>query len=524
MTDFDGTITGDNATGIYFRDRRIVAGMRLRLGGTSPTPLSGGRMGASNDRLTYGYWNNAADPQAIVVRERSLSDGYFERILIRGIREMFSIQVEIELAAGDATVYQLQDEDLESVDATALSDRLWLSDGWTVDGCQSPSNIIRFSQRVNVAPGETTSVSWGIQMPQPVSVVPPTDSDFCDRRGTRIEVSDPRLQASLNQAGWDLDALTVVDPHTSRPFLAAGSPHFLAVFGRDALLASLLALVKDPGRVLDTLDVLATHQGTRHNPETLEEPGRILHELRIGEMGVFGLSPGVPYFGSIDSTPLFVMALHEAMAWGAPLERIRALLPAARAAMSWCREHTDRFGFLQSIPHGSGIGNQAWKDSWDSIVRPDGSVVSEATSPVEVQGYVHQALLGLPSLERFAGDPGRAARLMREASRFASSFRRHFVVERHPVLVALALDAAGSAIMVRASNAGHLLSTEILDERSAGRLAERLLSDDEFSGWGIRTLASSEPAYNPLGYHVGSVWPHDSAWVPRQCLGTTRSC
>ena len=242
------------------------------------------------------------------------------------------------------------------------------------------------------------------------------------------------------------------------PFVAAGAPHFLAVFGRDALLVSLLTMLSSETAPLDTLEVLAAHQGSRHDPVTLEEPGRILHELRIGEMGVFGIEAGAPYYGSVDATPLFVVVLAECLRWGHDPDRVAALLPAARAAVEWCRRHVDRRGFVHSVPHDRGIRNQGWKDSDVAIVRPDGSAVDGTTSLVEVQGYVHEALLGLAELEELLGDPSVAPRLRSEAAAHRDRFERHFVVGGRSVVV-LALDESGEQLDVRASNVGHLLAT-----------------------------------------------------------------
>lgn len=498
VTDSDGTITGRDAGGLYRRDRRIVSEMRLLVDGSAPARLSGTRTAASADRLTFGYWSEAPDPQAIIVRERFLDTGYREVISVQSFREPVSLHIEVRLVPGNATVYHLDEEDRTGLGGTLRDATLW------AEGAEVTAHTVRAD--LTADPGEGAAFTWGIELG---ATLPDA------RAAASIRGSDPRLRPALEHAAWDLEALTVIDPNTGRPFVAAGAPHFLAAFGRDTLNASRLAMIANPERSLDTLDLLAAYQGRARHDLTLEAPGGILHELRIGDMGVFGLEPGTAYFGSIDSTPLFVVTLAEALYWGAPRDRVRSLLPAARAALEWCRSHTDELGFLQSVPHRTGLGNQAWKDSGDSVVRPDGTVVLGATSPVEVQGYLHQALLGLSDVEATVGDPGARASLLQEAALLAERFQRHFVLAGDPVLVAMALDADGAPIGVKASNAGHLLATELIDDGLAERLADRLMSRDEFSGWGIRTLAASEAAYNPLGYHVGAVWPHDNALILR---------
>ena len=497
VTDGDGEITGEDAGGLYQRDLRIVSGMCFLVAGRAPLRLSRSRTGASTDRLIYGHWSEAADPAAIVIRERTLDTGYREHVRVQCFRKAVRIRVEVRLVGDNSPVYQL-DQALPVEHALADHWKLW-ADGATVSGAT-------VSTELRVGPGMTAEFEWGLDLgalPVP------------SRAATRILGTNHRMQRALDNASWDIEALTVTEPSSGRSFIAAGAPHFLAVFGRDSLCASLLAMVADPLQALETLELLAEHQGRTDDPGTLESPGAILHELRIGEMGVFGLEPGVAYYGSIDATPLFVVTLAESLRWGAPLERVRALLPAARAAVDWCRNHVDRFGFLQSVPHDRGLGNQSWKDSGDAVVRPDGSVVMGRYSPVEVQGYVHEALVGLAELETAAGNAAGAAALHSEAARFAERFARHFVLAGHPALVALALDAGGDPIPVSGSNVGHLLATDLIGSDLAARLADRLMSPEEFSGWGVRTLAASEAAYNPLGYHVGSVWPHDNAMFLR---------
>ena len=496
-----GSVPG--GTGLYHRDRRLVRGMRLRFDGRPPRRLNGARTGPSTDRLTYGLWDGGPDPAAIVVRERTVGTdadgptGYHERLVVQAFRRPVRSRLQIELDSGHARVY-----DLDTDGSTGPSDR-WLASALWCEGGDVVSHGIVAD--LMVEPGRPRSLRWGVAI----------DADRLEPWPTTpIEAADPRLRSALRRAAWDLEALTVVEPITGRRFTGAGAPHFLALFGRDTLLASLLGLIAGPERAMETVELLAELQGHHHDPATIEAPGRILHEHRIGDMGVFGLEPGVPYYGSVDATPLLVVVLAECLRWGVDRSRVAALMPAARAAVDWCRRHVDPLGFVHSIPHEGGITNQGWKDSGDSMVRADGSLVAGRTSLVEVQGYVHQALCDLAELEEIVGDPAAAPGLRDEARRLAERFDRYFVTA-HPPAVALALDGEGSPLEVRASNAGHLLATNLIDDRLAVRLADRLLDDVEFTGWGIRTLAASEPAYNPLGYHLGTVWPHDNALILR---------
>lgn len=498
VTHADGAIDGESGTGLYSRDTRRISRLQLTVNGLAPTLLSRSRTGVAEERLAYAHYGAEPDPQAIIRRDRSINTGYHEELHLRCFRQTLELTISIDLEADDTAVYELAAARPRPTRGSAELVRIVQPGDFTLEGATLTKTVV-------LSPGSELRVGWGVQLDQPPYDPPPT---------TIIRTTSRSLQRAVHNALWDLDALTIVEPTSGMPFVAAGSPHFLAAFGRDAIVASLLTMTARPDRALDTLNVLATHQGTSYNSETLEEPGRILHELRIGEMGVFGLEPGVPYYGSVDSTPLFVVLLVETLRWGCDIDRIRRLMPAARAAVQWCRTHVDANGFIQSIPHSQGIGNQGWKDSGDAIVRPNGDVISEATSLVEVQGYYHEALVGLAELEDYFGDHCAADSLRLEAKDLYRRFHSSFPSDE-PAVLALALDSDGQTVDVCASNVGHLLATELIDQPTAQQLATRLVSGDEFTGWGIRTLSAREAAYNPLGYHLGSVWPHDTAMFLR---------
>lgn len=496
----NGDVDGSGVTGLFHRDRRLVNRLELRIDGAPPVMLRGARTGPATRQIVYGFWGRSPDPDAIIERTTSLDGGLEDRLSIRCFRNPAVMTVSVSLGAGAATIYHLDQEQPTAHDRERLTA---LVDPGDFD--RDPSNGLSLHRTLELRPGETVEIGWrlALEVAAPERTSPPV-----------LRASAASVQQTLTNSLWDLEALTIVDPHSGAPFVAAGAPHFLAVFGRDALMVSLLSMLRGTQEAVDVLRVLAAHQGRRDVVETVEAPGRILHELRIGDMGVFGVAPGTPYYGTVDASALFVVLLAETLRWGADPDEVRRLLPAARDAVEWCRSHVDRLGFVPSIPHETGIANQGWKDSGDSIVRPDGSLVEEQTSLVEVQGYVYDALRSLAELEEFVGEPAHAAPLLLEAERFRQRFHECFRVDG-PAVFALTLDARGEPVATRASNVGHLLATGILDDAECAAIAARLLSDDEFSGWGVRTLSAGEPAYNPLGYHVGTVWPHDNAVLLR---------
>ncbi len=497
VTRSDGTIDGAMADGFYLRDRRVISMLKIEINGSAPRLLASARLGPARHRLVYGVWAEDPDPKAIIERTIELTGSYREDWALQVFRTGIEVDIEVGLDGDSRTVYGLDRPRSASDDVIDLGGSITASGlGWTGTALKG---------RVVLRPGVTERLSWLLQLTGDPPEFRPTPE---------ITSDDRRLDRAVAGGLWDLDALTVVEPKTGRGFVAAGAPHFLAVFGRDALIVSLLSMLRGTEPALSVLEVLAAHQGAVEDQRTVESPGRILHELRIGGMGVFGLDPGHPYFASVDATPLFVVLLAECLAWGADIDRIRPLLPTARACLDWCRRHVDSHGFVPSIPHTDGIENQGWKDSGDSIVTADGRTLHEQTTLAEVQGYVHNALTGMAELEEHVGDSAHAPLLREEADRFRRRFLQHFEVGA-PVHLAPWLDADGSPIAVRASNVGHLLAGGLLDNTLVEQLCDRLLEPAEFSGWGIRTLAATEPAYNPMGYHIGSVWPHDTALAMR---------
>jgi glycogen debranching enzyme len=266
---------------------------------------------------------------------------------------------------------------------------------------------------------------------------------------------------------------------------------------------------------LGTLQTLARFQGKEVDPRTEEEPGRILHEMRFGDTPSLALGGGRTYYGTVDATPLFVMLVGELSRWGNRREEVDALLPAADDALQWITDYGDKDGdgyveYQRTTDRG--LQNQGWKDSWDSMRFVDGALASPPIALCEVQGYVYAALVARGHCATEAGDHELAASLTTRADVLKERFNRDFWVETpEGGYFAIGLDRDKRKIDGLASNMGHCLWTGIVDEEKAPFVAQALMSDDMFSGWGIRTLAESNGGYNPISYHCGSVWPHDNA-------------
>lgn len=330
----------------------------------------------------------------------------------------------------------------------------------------------------------------------------------------RVETDYEPLSLAIDQAAEDLGALRILDPdHPERAVVAAGAPWFMTLFGRDALLAGWMALMADPTLALGVLETLADLQGREIDPETEEQPGRILHEVRFDKAASLSLGGGQVYYGTIDSTPLFVMLAGEVLRWGLDGERTRSLLPHIDLAMQWIDEFGDLDGDgyveYRRMSEG-GLPHQGWKDSRDGVRFASGEIAEPPIALCEVQGYVYGAHVARADIADQMGDSDLADEHRHRASELRRAFNRDFWSEELGRYV-LALDGAKRQVDALASNVGHCLWTGIVDEEKAAVVAGQFVDPDMFSGWGLRTMAASMDAYNPVSYHAGSVWPHDTA-------------
>jgi len=297
-------------------------------------------------------------------------------------------------------------------------------------------------------------------------------------------------------------------------FLAAGSPWYLTLFGRDSMWAARMLLPLGTDIARGTLATLAARQGTALDPRTAEEPGKILHELRRGEFSFGATSLPPAYYGTVDATPLWVCLLADAWRWGLAESVVAPLLPVAERALAWMVDYgdADGDGFLEYVDgSGRGLANQGWKDSGDSVRFADGRIAAGPVALAEVQGYAHEAALAGAELLDAFGRPG-ADRWRDYAGRLAGAFRdRFWLADDLGPYPAMALDGTKTRVDAPASNMGHLLSSGMLNRAEASAIADRLVHASMSTGFGLRTMSSAAGGYSPLSYHCGSVWPHDTA-------------
>jgi glycogen debranching enzyme len=330
----------------------------------------------------------------------------------------------------------------------------------------------------------------------------------------RLEADNLDLKNAYKAAIEDLRSVRM-EYLPGQPILAAGLPWFMAVFGRDSIISAIQTKLLGPELMVGTLRTLASLQATSEDPFRDSAPGKMPHEVRVGELSVLEEVPHSRYYGTVDATPLYIRLLHEAYQWTGDLELLRALLPTAKAAIDWMDNYgdLDGDGFLEyrrRTRHG--LRNQGWKDSHDAIAFADGTLAQGAIALAEVQGYAYDAKRRMAALLRITGERQEASRLEAEAKSMREAFNGAFWMPKEGYF-ALALDGAKRQVDGIASNAGHLLWSGILDRDRAAAVVERLMAPDMFSGWGVRTLSTEMALYNPLSYHNGSIWPHDNSLI-----------
>lgn len=370
----------------------------------------------------------------------------------------------------------------------------------------------KLTYAIALGDGETHRVQLSL-CPVPVGATPVPDGVATTRLLVRSD--NPDLDAMMGRADLDLAMLQTSFPEGSMP--AAGIPWFIAPFGRDSLIVALQTMAFYPERVWATLQVLAANQGTHLDPFREEEPGKILHELRYGDMARSGQIPHTPYFGSVDSTPLFVMAFAQAYRWHQNDEMYETLIPHVRRALSWIEDYGDLDGDGLIEYGGTALGDahisqQGWKDSGDSLHWANGDDVGGPIALVEVQGYVYAAYAWLADVAERRGDAAWAAGLRVKADQIRDAVETSYWLPEAG-FYAQALDGDKRPVDQISSNPGHLLYCGLPSPERAAFVAERLMRPDMLTRWGIRTLSSMMSRYSPMSYHNGSIWPHDNSLI-----------
>lgn len=538
LSDRIGDVESGTAQGLFYRDARVVSRWELRVDGQRLEPLSVLSPEAFTARfiLRRPPRSGAADSSLLVVRERLVADGMRETVILENLgREPTAVVLELRADADFVDLFAVKEgraghgraEILVTDNELLLNDRSDRARGLAISSSELPT----------VLPG---SLTWRIVVPatgrwQTEILVQPTVANqrvhVALRPGEHYRSSEPgrkmaawrdtatklttgcmQLTAILQRTESDLGALQIREERRHRTFVAAGAPWFMTLFGRDSLLTAWMALPLDSSLALGTMQQLAEMQGQQVDALTEEEPGRIMHEIRRGPSGGLALG-GEVYYGTVDATPLFVMLLAETRRWGASPEAVQALLPAADAALDWMSHFGDRDGdgFVEyQRATDRGLINQGWKDSFDGINDAAGHLAQAPIALCEVQSYVYAAILARAELAEEFGQTHKAEKLREHAAELRTKFAEAFWIPEKG-WYAVALDGHKRRVDALTSNVGHCLWSGIVPDDHAEQLVHHLATAEMDSGFGLRTLSSGMGAFNPMSYHNGSVWPHDTA-------------
>ncbi len=556
VSDLTGDVTGPSDSGLFFNDTRFVSSYEVTINDVPWEVLTSSEVDyfSASMFLTNPAFGEVKPHTLSLQRHRFVGGGVHDDIVIHNHNtHPVDLTVRVAFACDFADLFEVKDNNLDKAGTYASKH--------DPDACElhfsyanppfSAATRITFTAKgriegdavvfsVHLEEGATwkTCVKFHLHAQErhysPVRQCEAfaTDEHMAELVKSRWETEVPTITSTsetvhdvLQQSVIDLAALRLeaeIEGH--RFFLpAAGLPWFMAIFGRDTLITSHQSLWVGADLAKGALHSLATLQGTVVDDFKDEEPGKILHELRFGELSVIGKKPQRPYYGSVDSTMLYLMLLGEYWQMTHDAETCQSLRNTALRALAWMDEYgdADHDGFVEyGTKSKEGLGNQGWKDSWNSVLYHDGRLAELPIALCEVQGYVYAAKRALADIAAEVWqDAQLAAKLRSEAKSLYDAFNDKFWIDRRGGYYAMALDHDKRQVDAMTSNMGQLLWTGIVPEDRAKILVKQLMSDEMFSGWGIRTMSSHDKGYNPIEYHDGTVWPHDNSLI---CEGLVR--
>jgi glycogen debranching enzyme len=536
--------------GLYAHDTRFLSHFRMTVGGRDPVLLSSsaergymGHVDLTNPDLYEGD-RVAVPQQTLNIRRVRVIDGrLFERVRVKNYNP-FAVAVEVAFTFGSdfADIFEVRgmltpehprieppvlEADrvvLAMVGRDGVRRETRISFGSKPDDLRAEDGLVHATFRLSLGPYQTRLVSLTVDPVTGEERPPEVEFDIAvhrlrrsyeewERDCTRLVTDNELFNELLDRSLRDLRALATRTD--GGEIIQAGIPWYATVFGRDSLITSHQLLSINPRPARETLRFLARHQGTKVDDWRDEQPGKILHEVRRGELAGAGIVPHTPYYGSVDATPWFLIVFAQHLRWTGDVAFAEELLPAAEAALRWIDTYgdLDGDGFVEYLCRSpGGMRNQGWKDSNDAVVHADGRLAEPPIALAEVQGYVYLAKERMADVYEALGQRERARELLAQAEELRRRFNEAFWMEDERYF-AMALDADKRQVRTVTSNPGHCLYCGIVDEDKAVALAKRLLAPDMFSGWGVRTMSKSAVAYNPMSYHNGSVWPHDNALI-----------
>ncbi|CAN7171472.1 hypothetical protein LJR219_000266 [Phenylobacterium sp. LjRoot219] len=520
--------------GFFLNDTRYLSRWVLTINGLRPKLLSVDDTAYSRVQHFLALATGAVyiDSHLTVIRQREIGEGFTERLVLQNHgKDPVDLEIRLEVASDFADLFEVKDKRTKKGEAYSQVEGGELTLGYKREQFRRETRVTSSIPAQVTADGLRYQVQlaprtkWVTEL----NVLPvrqhelaapprtaPHELDHWLETAPRVFSSWEPLQRTYRRSLVDLAALRFRAPVILSSMPAAGLPWFMTIFGRDSLLTSFQCLPFQPELAATTLRTLAMLQARADDPFRDAEPGKILHELRFGEMTAFEDTPHSPYYGTADATPLFLILMEEYERWSGDRELVRDLEQEARAAARWIDRYGDSDGdgyidYQRRNPNG--LENQCWKDSGDSIAFADGTLADTPRTICELQGYAYDAKIRTARLAREVwNDPAWAEELEGQAADLKRRFNEDFWLPDRKFF-ALGLDSRKRKIDSLTSNIGHLLWSGIADADKAAQCAAHLMSDALFSGWGVRTMASTEGSYNPIGYHVGTVWPHDNSFI-----------
>jgi glycogen debranching enzyme len=554
LTETDGGVNWPSKCGLYFRDTRVISAWSIYANGEPFDLLNGGAVAPHVVRIFQTNRAFASEDGPIAARTLGLM---IDRFIEGGMREDISItnnslaavrfNLEIAIRADFADIFEVKSGNIVrrgSITTAWSEKRQMLRITYrnrdfcrevivrTGEGSGDPAVSAngRLSFNVALKAGQAWYRSLRYDLVDGVKHIRAPHATYSDvtsdhagkmnkwqRAVLKITTSNEEFYRCYNQGIQDMAALRLPLEGTDHMVFvpAAGLPWFVALFGRDTLIASLQTMIVYPEFAAGTLEVLGGYQATARDDYRDAEPGKILHELRYGELAHFKLIPHTPYYGTADATPLYLIALHAAWRATGDPALIKRHLANAEACLTWIDKYGDRDGdgFQEYQTRSSaGYENMAWKDSGDAVMYPDGSLVRGPKALCELQGYVYDAWLRMAEIYDELGNKRRANALRKKAASLFTKFNTAFWDEESG-FYAYALDGEKKKVMSVASNVGQCLWSGIIAPERAGAVVKRLMRKDMWSGWGIRTLSAEHPSFNPYNYQTGAVWPHDNSLI-----------
>jgi len=555
LTETDGRVNWPSKCGLYFRDTRVISAWAIYANGEQWDLLNGGAVAPQAARIFLTNRGFTTEDGPVAARTlgleigRQVDGGLHEDIdITNSSQKPVRFNLEIAMRADFADIFEVKGENIvrrghittswsakkeilrityrnkdfcrEVVVRTAEGDgkpTVYANGRLSFDIALKPGQAWHRCLIYDLVDGSKRFRASKECIHSSVASDHSRNMDEWQRTVLKIQTSNEEFYRCYNQGVQDLAALRLPLQGTDHMVFvpAAGLPWFVALFGRDTLIASLQTMIVYPEFAAGTLEVLAQYQATERDDYRDAEPGKILHELRYGELAHFKLIPHTPYFGTADATPLYLIALHAAWRATGDQALIERHLPNAEACLTWIDKYGDRDGdgFQEYQTRSkAGYENMAWKDSGDGVMYPDGTLVRGPKALCELQGYVYDAWLRMAEIYDELDNKRRANGLRRKAAALFRKFNDAFWDEKSG-FYAYALDGDKKKVLSVASNVGQCLWSGIIAPERAAAVVERLMQKDMWSGWGIRTLSSDHPSFNPYNYQTGAVWPHDNSLI-----------